>query len=198
MNKKEFIGKVAFNILQIVRKYNNESDIETWSNLKEERKTQVLKTVEAVFNNPEITAKEMHSAWVEAKVLYGWQYAPITDISKKLHSCLVNFEDLHIFQQMKDDIFIETVKQLLELDYDNFNIEVLRKSNQAFRSTNDTLEITNKILSGNNDSLRKNNRILLGERIEYMELTENQRKMIIQLENEIKSLKNERRMKNNE
>ena len=48
---------------------------------------------------------------------------------------------------------------------------------------------TNKILSDDNDSLRKNNRILLDERNEYMELTENQRQMIIQLEKENKELR---------
>ena len=63
-----------------------------------------------------------------------------------------------------------------------------KKLNQ-FRSTNNTLELTNKILSGDNDSLRKNNRILLDERNEYMELTENQRQMIIQLEKENKELR---------
>ena len=63
-----------------------------------------------------------------------------------------------------------------------------KKLNQ-FRSTNNTLELTNKILSGDNDSLRKNNRILLDERNEYMELTEKQRQMIIQLEKENKELR---------
>ena len=63
-----------------------------------------------------------------------------------------------------------------------------KKLNQ-FRSTNNTLELTNKILSGDNDSLRKNNRILLDERNEYMELTEKQRQMIIQLEKENKKLR---------
>ena len=49
--------------------------------------------------------------------------------------------------------------------------------------------LTNKILSDDNDSLRKNNRILLDERNEYMELTEKQRQMIIQLEKENKKLR---------
>ena len=49
--------------------------------------------------------------------------------------------------------------------------------------------LTNKILSDDNDSLRKNNRILLDERNEYMELTEKQRQMIIQLEKENKELR---------
>jgi len=74
-------------------------------------------------------------------------------------------------------------------DFDNFNTDVLRESNRVLRSTNNTLELTNKILSGDNDALRKNNRILLDERNEYMEITEKQRKLIIQLEKENKELR---------
>jgi len=121
MNKKEFIGKVAFNVLQIVRKYNNEDQIENWNDLNQERKNQVLKTVEAVFNNPKITAYDMHDEWEKAKLDNGWKYAPVTDRSKKLHSCLVPFEALNIFQKMKDDIFIETVKQLISLEVNELN-----------------------------------------------------------------------------
>jgi len=195
MNEKEFIGKVAFNVLQIVRKYNNEDQIENWNDLNQERKNQVLKTVEAVFNNPKITAYDMHDEWEKSKLDNGWKYAPVTDRSKKLHSCLVPFEALNIFQKMKDDIFIETVKQLISLevdelnDFDNFNTKVLKESNRILRSTNNTLELTNEMLSGDNNSLRKNNRILLNERIEYMEITEKQRKMIIQLKKDLQELR---------
>lgn len=111
--KIQEIAEIAFNLIQVVRKYNDESDIETWNDLNQERKTQVLKTVNAVLENPEITGKEMHTAWAEAKIYNGWKYAPVTDRSKKLHSCLVNFEDLNVFQQMKDDLFNETVRQLM-------------------------------------------------------------------------------------
>ena len=72
---------------------------------------------------------------------------------------------------------------------DNFNNQVLKESNCLLRNTNNTLVTTNKILSDDNDSLRKNNRILLDERNEYMELTEKQRQMIIQLEKENKELR---------
>jgi hypothetical protein len=113
--KIQEIAEIAFNLIQVVRKYNDESDIETWNDLNHERKTQVLKTVNAVLENPEITAKQMHFEWAKAKVDNGWKYAPETNRSKKLHSCLVNFEDLNVFQQMKDDLFNETVRQLMKI-----------------------------------------------------------------------------------
>ena len=65
-----------------------------------------------------------------------------------------------------------------------------KKLNQYFIENKNKGELTtNKILSDDNDSLRKNNRILLDERNEYMELTEKQRQMIIQLEKENKELR---------
>jgi hypothetical protein len=118
MFKNEFMAKVAFNTMQVVRKYNNETDIETWDLLNEKRKIQVMKTVEAVLKNPEITACDMHDEWEKAKLDDGWTYAPVTDRKNKKHACLVDFELLNDYQKMKDDIFIEIVKNIHKnIDY---------------------------------------------------------------------------------
>jgi hypothetical protein len=42
----------------------------------------------------EILAKLEHERWMEAKIAAGWQYAPKTDKSQKLHSALVSWEEL--------------------------------------------------------------------------------------------------------
>lgn len=116
MYKKEFMAKIAFNTMQVIRKYNKENEIETWDCLNEERKVQVIKTVEAVIKNPDITAYDMHDEWKKAKIENGWSYAPVTDRKNKKHNCLVDFELLNDYQKMKDDIFIQIVKNILKGD----------------------------------------------------------------------------------
>ena len=112
MQLRTLMAKTAFNTMQIIRKYNREDDIETWDKLNYERKKQVRGTVNAVIENPYITAKEIHIKWENIKLKDGWKYAPATDRSKKLHACLVPFEKLNDYQKMKDDIFIEIVKNI--------------------------------------------------------------------------------------
>jgi len=163
MNKKQIMGKIAFNLIQVIRKYNNEEQIENWNDLNPERKTQVLKTVNAVIENPTITAKEMHSAWAEAKIFNGWKYAPVTDRSKKLHSCLINFEDLNVFQQMKDDLFNEVVRELMLIE--DPEKELLKDS---LKTQKERVEI----LKSDNEVLRENNKELLNQRNDYMEQIE--------------------------
>lgn len=116
MNKINFIAKTAFNTMQIIRKYNEESEIETFDKLNLERKKQLYKTVYAALNDKEITAKDLHKAWEKAKLEDGWTYGEKTDRKNKIHNCLIPFEKLNVFQRMKDDIFIEITKNLsLEL-----------------------------------------------------------------------------------
>lgn len=112
--EKTKIAKIAFNMIQVIRIYNNESDIENYDNLDYERKSQVMKTVDAVVENPYITAQDMHKEWADAKLFDGWRYGPETIRKEKLHNCLVPFEMLGTLQKLKDDLFIKIVKELID------------------------------------------------------------------------------------
>jgi hypothetical protein len=46
-----------------------------------------------------------HESWMAQKIADGWQYGPDKDAEKKLHPCLVPFEQLPFEQQFKDRLF---------------------------------------------------------------------------------------------
>ena len=162
---KEYIAKIAFNLLQIICIYNSESCIETYDNLSEERKNQVLCAVEEVLDNPKITAYDVHDVWMKAKLKDGWQYSPVTDREKKEHACLVPFAELNVFQKLKDAMFIQIVLELKGLTVLD---EGLIESYQRAKADNKVL--------------RANNKELLNTKLTHMEWIE-------RLEKEVKELR---------
>jgi len=39
-------------------------------------------------------AEAAHVVWMEGKLRDGWEYGPVTDKEKKIHSCLVPYDQL--------------------------------------------------------------------------------------------------------
>lgn len=60
------------------------------------------------------TAKQSHDAWVALKRAQGWQFGTHKDVAKQEHSCLVDFDALPTEMQYKDELFIKTVKNIVE------------------------------------------------------------------------------------
>ena len=67
-----------------------------------------------VANNPSVGPEASHENWSKQKVADGWKYGPIKDPSKKEHNCLVPFSDLPLEQQIKDSLFTNVVKVMLD------------------------------------------------------------------------------------
>lgn len=55
-----------------------------------------------------------HKSWMKEKIEDGWQYGKVKDVDKKLHPCLVPFDDLPQNQQSKDYIFAAIVHALAQ------------------------------------------------------------------------------------
>jgi hypothetical protein len=51
-----------------------------------------------------------HEQWYTDKIADGWVYGPEKDAQKKTHPCLVPFEELPEFQQVKDVLFTAIVR----------------------------------------------------------------------------------------
>jgi len=72
---------------------------------------------EQVINFPkdslELLARMEHERWMETKLAAGWQYAPVTDKSKKLHKCLVPWEQLPQEEKDKDNELVRGIPRVL-------------------------------------------------------------------------------------
>jgi hypothetical protein len=64
------------------------------------------------LENPDALASAMHDNWSKEKIADGWVYGEVKDVEKKTHPCLVNFEELPLFQQKKDKLFSAIVDAL--------------------------------------------------------------------------------------
>lgn len=58
-------------------------------------------------------AERSHQAWVDLKRSQGWNFGQKKSEQDKTHPCLVEWRDLPFEQQAKDELWIQSVKNLL-------------------------------------------------------------------------------------
>ena len=124
MNKTYYkVGKMVFELVNDLRSFDPDDTIESWNDLSEERQKSMCRFIDDVLKNPTMTAEEMHVSWMDERLKNGWIYGEVTDRSKKIHNCLVPYEDLSVLQKAKDAIVIRVVNQYRE---------ELEKSNKTY------------------------------------------------------------------
>ena len=91
--------------------YNDYSQ-KSWDDAEQWQRDSAIKGVEFALNNPDAGHDAQHNAWMKDKLENGWQYGDFKDSVLKLHPCLVPFEQLPVFQQKKDALFLAIVNAL--------------------------------------------------------------------------------------
>lgn len=85
-----------------------------WGKAPEWQKESARAGVLAVATNEKLTAEQAHESWVTLKTLNGWVFGDVKDVKKKTHPCLVTWKDLPRAQQVKDKLFLSTIRGMLE------------------------------------------------------------------------------------
>ena len=67
-------------------------------------------TPEEIF----LLAQDEHIRWMEGKIRDGWVYGPVRDNAKKIHPCLVDWDDLSEEERQKDIDIAENIIPLLK------------------------------------------------------------------------------------
>lgn len=57
---------------------------------------------------------ESHANWLAHKQAEGWLWGPVKDPDRKLHPCMVPYDDLPHEQKRKDALFVAIVRALSE------------------------------------------------------------------------------------
>lgn len=83
-----------------------------WSVAPDWQRESAVKGVRFHIQNPLAGPSASHESWMREKVENGWQFGFIKDPEKKLHPCIVKFEELPRAQQAKDFIFRTIVHSL--------------------------------------------------------------------------------------
>lgn len=83
-----------------------------WESLTEDLKQIARSSVIAIVST-DATNKQLHDAWVGSKRAQGWNFGSVKNADRKEHPCLVAWDELPFEQQVKDDLWISTVKNLV-------------------------------------------------------------------------------------
>lgn len=76
-----------------------------WSRAPKWQTDSAINGVRFHMEHPEAGDAASHNNWLDEKRADGWKYGPVKDADKKEHPCMVAFEDLPRFQQVKDRLF---------------------------------------------------------------------------------------------
>jgi hypothetical protein len=83
-----------------------------WNAAPEWQQLSAMQGVEFHLDNPDAGDEASHENWCREKFDDGWEYGEKKDPLKKLHPCLVPFDELPPEQQKKDRIFRSLVHLL--------------------------------------------------------------------------------------
>lgn len=84
----------------------------SWGMAPDWQKDSAIKGVEGVLHGN--TPEQSHESWLKEKAAAGWKFGLVKDVEKKEHPCYVPYSLLPKEQQMKDHLFISTVKAMAE------------------------------------------------------------------------------------
>jgi len=83
-----------------------------WEEAPEWQKESMRLGVNFTLSNPDAPVDAQHNAWLEHKVKKGWVYGVAKDSERKTHPCIVSYNMLPRYQQVKDMLSRSIVNSL--------------------------------------------------------------------------------------
>jgi hypothetical protein len=83
-----------------------------WEDAAEWQRKSAITGVQYVLDNPNANSADQHQCWLDEKIKDGWVYGLVKDAERKLHPCIVPYNELPEFQQKKDALFRAIVDAL--------------------------------------------------------------------------------------
>jgi hypothetical protein len=119
-----------------------------WRTSAEWQRESAVHGVEAIVNDPSITAEQQHQAWCDEKIAKGWTHGAVKDAAEKTHPCLVPYDQLPAEQQVKDALFGAVVRVVLGIPLTRTNAPFVHLADIAsLRETVAKLEAENAMLA---------------------------------------------------
>ena len=108
----EMIAKACHEANKAICDFNNES-MDSWDDAKQWQRDAAIQGVKDLIDNPNLTPESLHIKWMENKEKDGWEYGTIKDADKKTHPCMIPYDQLPEYQQLKDHVFHSIVKSFI-------------------------------------------------------------------------------------
>lgn len=87
-----------------------------WNQLDADGKMRRIQGVKWRAENQQIPPRQVHEKWCQDMQADGWVYGPKTNSARKVHSCLVEYDELPPEQQVKDRLFGSIIDVLTQPD----------------------------------------------------------------------------------
>lgn len=110
--KIEYIAEVCHEVNRGFCAAHNDFSQPAWNEAPEWQKQSARNGVRAALADPGRKPSDSHEGWAREKLADGWTWGPVKDPEKKLHPCLVSYEDLSQEQRAKDALFLAVVRAL--------------------------------------------------------------------------------------
>lgn len=94
MNKIEKIAMVCHEANRAYCKSLGDTSQESWNIAPKWQKESAINGVHFHMSNPKSKPEDSHNSWLKEKREAGWKYGKIKDPAKKLHPCMVPFNEL--------------------------------------------------------------------------------------------------------
>ena len=109
---REYIAKVSYAVNRAYCESLGDFSFGSWEDAPEWQRAANRAGVNFHLCHPEAPPSESHESWLSMKKADGWTYGSKKLPEKKMHPCMVPFEDLPQAQQAKDFIFKAVVESL--------------------------------------------------------------------------------------
>ena len=106
------IAKTCHQANKVWCEANGDQSQKDWFEAEDWQKESAITGVVFRLGNPDAKEDAQHNAWMEDKIKDGWVYGEVKDAEKKIHPCIVPFNELPEFQQKKDKLFCAIVDAL--------------------------------------------------------------------------------------
>jgi len=85
----------------------------SWELLPEEAKQTARNAVIGIVVN-DFNAEATHAGWLSEKKSQGWTLGDVKDVEKKTHPCLLSWANLPLEFQVKDELWVDTVRSFVK------------------------------------------------------------------------------------
>jgi hypothetical protein len=83
-----------------------------WNNAPTWQRESAIDGVEHALKYPDAKPEDSHNSWLANKIADGWVYGEVKDPEAKTHPCIVPYDQLPVWQQKKDKLFLAIVRAL--------------------------------------------------------------------------------------
>ena len=109
---KQLIAKLCHEANKSICEASGDHTQKAWGDAEQWQRDSAIAGVDYALANPNATPEDQHIAWCSDKYKDGWVWGEEKNPTTKNHPCLVEYNELPLFQRIKDHVFRAIVQSL--------------------------------------------------------------------------------------